>query len=364
MSKKGLGSSFSQKMPSLVEATQIIDVPISYVKVVDNIRSDLGYMGDLVERISREGVKQPVRALKVGRYYYLIFGHRRLEASVQAGKSSIPVIVEELPPDIVVEGVEDIQNSKQVRDYILNLQISENLSREDLNVIDEAIAMREYLELELDKTEEYEDYGSLEELLKALDNDRRRMSENVPGQLRDAVENIFLQFKITWSTFLKDRLPLLEMSDDLKETLRNHDDTFKPAHAREIGKVDEPHLRETLIKKVVDEGMGLRELKERVKEDRKRLSEPLLKELSSRKNETFVGFDDVPGLRVKEEKNGYIFKVNTEKEDLVNTLEGLIVLAREGKLTHASIARVRATKNQDKIKVEHKEDLGSTSTKI
>ena len=350
MSKKGLGSSFSQKMPSLTEATPIIDVPISYIKVIDNIRSDLGYMGDLVERVSREGVKQPVRALKVGRYYYLIYGHRRLEASVQAGKTSIPVIIEELPSEIDVTGIEDIKNSQQVRDYILNLQISENLSREDLDVIDETIAIQDYLELELTKVNGYEAYESLEDLLKALDNDRRRMSENVPGHIKEALEGLFMQFKITWNTFLKDRLPLLVMSGDLKETLRNHRDTFKPAHAREIAKIDEPNLREELIKKVVDEGIGLRELKERAKGDKKKLSEPLLLEISSRRDKVFVSFDAVPGLRVKEDKKGYIFKIDIEREDLVDTLEGLLSLAKGGKLTHANIAKTRAARNQNRIK--------------
>lgn len=335
-------------MPTLTETTQVIDVPISYIKIIDNIRSDLGYMGDLVERISREGVKQPVRALKIGRYYYLIFGHRRLQASIQAGKPSIPVIVEELPSEIEVTETEDVKNNKQVRDYILNLQISENLSREDLNVIDETVAIRDYLELELSKVGGYESYGSLEELLKAMDNDRRRMSDNVPGQLKEAIESLFMQFKITWSTFLKDRLPLLDMNDDLKDAIRNHRDSFKPAHAREVAKIDEPQLRESLIKQVVDEGMGLRELKERIKEDRRRLSEPILRSISSMSEKNFVSFEEVPGLRVKEDKKGYIFKVDAEKVELVDTLEGLLRLAKEGKLTYANIARARAIRNQFK----------------
>lgn len=84
-------------------------------------RSD--QLSELVESIRERGIIQPLIVRQVGGKYELIAGERRWRAAQQVGLTHAPVIVRE---------ASDVE--------VLELALVENLQREDLNPIEEAMA--------------------------------------------------------------------------------------------------------------------------------------------------------------------------------------------------------------------------------
>ena len=82
---------------------------------------DPAKLAELAENIKAVGVLQPVLVRPVGNRFELVFGHRRLRATLLAGVAPIPAMVQEL------------SDSQAAR-----LQAIENLQREDLDPIEEA----------------------------------------------------------------------------------------------------------------------------------------------------------------------------------------------------------------------------------
>ena len=113
------------------EAVLMVDID----KVVPNRRqprSALDEVGlaELTDSVRERGVLEPllVRPVEGGRYE-LVAGERRLRASQRAGKTQVPVLV------------------RQVGDRAsLEIALIENIQREDLNPIDEALAYRRLVE--------------------------------------------------------------------------------------------------------------------------------------------------------------------------------------------------------------------------
>ena len=144
---------------------------------------------------------------------------------------------------------------------------------------------------------------------------------------RDLVEEIFNRLSMNWLSFLKNNIPLLSLADDLKYALIHHK-SFKPAHAREIGKIDDPALRGQLIKAVLDDGIGLRELKMKVGLYQEKLEGRVP---GREKKQGFITFDEVPRLKYRPSKRAHTFTIS-KKADLAGTLRLLADLVEQGKL--------------------------------
>jgi ParB family transcriptional regulator, chromosome partitioning protein len=80
----------------------------------------------LAASIRANGVLQPILVRRTGSTYRIIAGERRWRAAQRAGLLKVPVVVRDVP-----EGAER---------QMLELALVENLQREDLNPIDEALA--------------------------------------------------------------------------------------------------------------------------------------------------------------------------------------------------------------------------------
>ena len=92
---------------------------------------DKGLLDDLVESIKTNGLIQPivVRKLENNRYE-IIAGERRWRAAQIAGLSKVPVVVTEATDQKAFE-----------------LALGENIQREDLNPIEEALAIKNLIEV-------------------------------------------------------------------------------------------------------------------------------------------------------------------------------------------------------------------------
>ena len=83
---------------------------------------------ELADSIREHGVIQPLiitKDEKVGKYY-IIAGERRFRASQLAGLKKVPVVIKESSPQEMLE-----------------LALIENIQREDLNAVEEALAFKQ-----------------------------------------------------------------------------------------------------------------------------------------------------------------------------------------------------------------------------
>ena len=80
-------------------------------------------LAELAQSIRANGIIQPLIVRKHGERFQLVAGERRLRASKLAGLTEVPVVVQEISDD-----------------HLLEITLIENIQREDLNPIEEAIA--------------------------------------------------------------------------------------------------------------------------------------------------------------------------------------------------------------------------------
>ena len=91
---------------------------------------DQGKLGELAESIKAQGVIQPIVVRDLGgKSYEIIAGERRWRASQLAGLTEIPVVIREVDDRTVVA-----------------MALIENIQREDLNPLEEAIALQRLID--------------------------------------------------------------------------------------------------------------------------------------------------------------------------------------------------------------------------
>lgn len=130
MKKKGLGRGLGSLLreDEFLDSDNLINVDIkSLVAREDQPRKkfDDESLKDLADSIKADGIIQPIVVRKVDKFYEIIAGERRFRASKLAGLEKVPVIV---------KSVDD----KKARE----LALVENIQREDLNPIEEALSMK------------------------------------------------------------------------------------------------------------------------------------------------------------------------------------------------------------------------------
>ena len=86
-------------------------------------------LNELAESIKKNGVFQPIIVKKSIKGYDLVAGERRFRASKIAGKQTIPAIIRDFSEEQMIE-----------------IALLENLQRENLNVIEEALAYKTMIE--------------------------------------------------------------------------------------------------------------------------------------------------------------------------------------------------------------------------
>ena len=166
---------------------------------------------ELSDSIKQFGVLQPLLVRKRKDYYEIIAGERRWRAAKLAGVKEVPVIEKEYTDQ-----------------EILEIGLIENIQRENLNPIEEAIAYKRLLE----------------EFNLKQDEVAERVSKS-----RTAVTN---------------SMRLLKLSDKVQQMII--DDMISTGHARALLAIDDPELQYTQANKIYDEKLRVRETEKLVKE--------------------------------------------------------------------------------------------------
>src|SRR5512138_1803314 len=141
--RPALGKGLSALIPdSLEPSISPLDVDID--RLLPNELQPRGHMAptaleDLSRSIASNGIIQPIVVRKLGDRFQIIAGERRWRAAKLAGLLRVPVVVKEVSTD--------------ANRSLLELALVENIQREDLNPIEEAIAYRRLAE-QFDMTQE------------------------------------------------------------------------------------------------------------------------------------------------------------------------------------------------------------------
>ena len=160
----------------------------------------------LADSIRQHGVLQPilVRPLPTGGYQ-IVAGERRWRAARMVGLSEVPVLIKEMS---------DFET--------MQVALIENLQREDLNPIEEALGY--------------------EKLMSKYNMTQEQVAEAM-GKSRPAIAN---------------SLRLLKLDDETKEMVKNGD--ISTGHAKALAGIEDIKLRHELAKKTVNDKLSVRQL--------------------------------------------------------------------------------------------------------
>ena len=168
---------------------------------------------DLADSIKEHGVFQPIIIKKSIKGYEIIAGERRYRASKIAGLTKIPAIIRNFTDEQMME-----------------IALLENLQRENLNAIEEAIAYKKMIQ-NLGITQE--------ELAKKV------------GKSRSHVTNI---------------IGLLRLPQEVQQLVA--DSKITMGHARALSKLESEEEMKTLANKIIDEHLPVRQTEEDLSSDK------------------------------------------------------------------------------------------------
>ncbi len=161
-------------------------------------------LDELAQSIEEKGIIQPLTVRKYGSGYQLIAGERRLRAARQAGLKSVPAILLSIITD----------------EEAMEISLIENIQREDLNAIEEAMAYRTLMD---------EFQLSQEELAKKVGKDRSTISN---------------------------MLRLLKLSPEVRSALEK--DQISMGHARALLGIPDQKNQAHLCRRIIAQGLSVR----------------------------------------------------------------------------------------------------------
>lgn len=165
---------------------------------------------ELADSIRQFGIIQPLVVQKKDGYYEIIAGERRWRAAKIAGVKEIPVIIKEYSDEEVVE-----------------IALIENIQREDLNPIEEALAYKN--------------------LLKEYNLKQDEVAEKV-SKSRTAITN---------------SMRLLNLTEEVQQMVI--DEMITSGHARALLGIEDKELQIKIAGKIFDEKLSVRETEKLVK---------------------------------------------------------------------------------------------------
>ena len=202
-------SAESNKMTNAETMVKITKVEPNREQPRKNFDEDA--LQELADSIKQFGLLQPILVQDRKDYYEIIAGERRWRAAKLAGLKEIPVIIKNYTTQEIVE-----------------ISLIENIQREDLNPIEEALAYKRLLE----------------EFNLKQDEVAERVSKS-----RTAVTN---------------SMRLLKLCDTVQQMII--DDMLSTGHARALIPIEDKEMQIQIAQKVFDEKLSVRETEKLVKE--------------------------------------------------------------------------------------------------
>ncbi|NLL31323.1 MAG: ParB/RepB/Spo0J family partition protein [Clostridiales bacterium] len=269
---KGLGALIPEDIDVKEEAEKNL-ININLIKSNDEQPRktfDDEKIAELAQSIKEHGIIQPIILSKKDDYYVIVAGERRWRAAKLLGLKEVPALVMDLSEKSILE-----------------VSLIENIQRQDLNPIEEAIAYKKLL-TDFNLTQE--------ELSKRI------------GKSRVSISNT---------------IRLTNLCDTVKQYLI--DEVISEGHGRALLAVTDEKLQCELAQKVIDESLSVRELERLIKNinagkkerERKRELDPYYKDITER-------LQDYLGTKVNISNKNNKGKIEIEyysNEDLQRILE-------------------------------------------
>lgn len=226
---KGIGSLFPEES-SLVQENGIIELNITQVepnanqprKTFDNEKLEI-----LADSIRQHGLIQPIIVTKnENDTYTIVAGERRWRAAKKAGLTKISAVIKEYSSQTVTE-----------------VALIENLQREDLNPIEEALGYRD--------------------LINTYNLTQEQISQRI-GKSRSAIAN---------------SMRLLSLEPELQKYVISGE--ISEGHARAALSLEGITLREFFINRIIEDGLNVRQAEKLAKELQKEPKPAKTKEISA-----------------------------------------------------------------------------------
>lgn len=228
MKKLALGRGLDALMPDIdVSGGQVVDVAITDIDVNPNQPRrtfDKDALEQLAQSIKEVGILQPVLVKRVKARYVIVAGERRFRAAKLAGLRQMPCIVR------------DFTHQEQMEAALI-----ENLQREDLNPIEEAVAVRS--------------------LMDNCHYTQEKAAERL-GKSRPAIANL---------------LRLLTLPDDIRGLIQAGQ--LSEGHGRVLASVEPMAKKRALAARAVEQGLSVRQLEKlanEVKAEKRKPQAPVL----------------------------------------------------------------------------------------
>jgi len=225
MAAKGLGKGLDALIPNVntkeknvvrdTDGKKEPDTIVKITKIEPNREQprknfDEDSLQELADSIKQFGLLQPILVQDRKTYYEIIAGERRWRAAKLAGLKEVPVIIRDYTDQEIVE-----------------ISLIENIQREDLNPIEEALAYKR--------------------LLTEFNLKQDEVAERV-SKSRTAVTN---------------SMRLLKLCDEVQQMVI--DDMISSGHARALISIEDPEEQYNIAQKIFDEKLSVRDVEKLVK---------------------------------------------------------------------------------------------------
>lgn len=193
--------------------TRVLQIPIEDIipnRFQPRLTFDNKSLEELALSIKQHGIIQPLVLRRVGDKYEIIAGERRYKAATMAGLASVPAILSDMDDNTSAE-----------------VAIVENVQRKDLTAIEEAKSFKALLE---------KGYMTQEELSKKM------------GLSQAAISN---------------KLRLLTLDESVQQAILQ--EKISERHARSLLKIKSLEDQKTMLSRIINERLTVRQLEEEIK---------------------------------------------------------------------------------------------------
>lgn len=270
MKKKGLGRGLSSllKEDDFITDENLLTVDLDKLKArEDQPRKnfDDDSLEELANSIKADGVIQPIVVRKVGDKYEIIAGERRFRASKLAGLEKVPVVVKNV-------------TDRKARE----LALVENIQREDLNPIEEAISLKTLME----------EYKLTQQEL-----------SDIVGKSRSYIAN---------------NLRLLNLSDYIKDYLIRGE--LSPSQGRTLLSLETEEERKKYLDKLLVKEVNIRDVEKKAKQSKNKNEDIFIKDICERLTEVLDA-----KVKIHEKKKGGQIEISYLNEaDLQRIIDSLM----------------------------------------
>ena len=278
--RPALGKGLSALIPDVPEPVRqgVMEVDIDLIAPNEKqprVQLDAAKLEELAQSIKDHGVIQPILVQRMGDLYRIIAGERRWRAAQRAGLLKVPVVVRDVPIDSDSE--------------LLQLGLIENIQREDLNPIDEALA---YQRLAVEFTLTHDQIAA------------------AVGKDRSSVANY---------------VRLLKLADEVRADLASG--ALAMGHARALLALTDPAQQRQASREVISRGLSVRETEALVKRmaapapaSRAPKPEPLANDVHTRAAEDRLRFALGTKVRILRRAQGGTIEISFGSEAELNRI--------------------------------------------